>query len=113
MKSPPGGRDHEHVFPSSGSTAALRSLNSPRGHALFQIGTPIQASESVFTRPSGTPNEPAPEQPAVTLSPLVTAKAALCNAVLERDMPRECPPDVTKRLRPPVAAAGMKNEARS
>ena len=33
-----------------------------------------------------TPSEPGPEQPAVTLSPLVTAKCALHNAMLERDM---------------------------
>lgn len=33
-----------------------------------------------------TPREPGPEQPTVTLSPLVTAKVALHNAMLERDM---------------------------
>ena len=33
-----------------------------------------------------TPSEPSPEQPAVTLSPLVTAKVALHNAMLEHDM---------------------------
>ena len=33
-----------------------------------------------------TPSEPRPEQPAVTLSALVTAKVALHNAMLERDM---------------------------
>ena len=33
-----------------------------------------------------TPSELGLEQPAVTLSPLVTAKAALHNAMLERDM---------------------------
>ena len=32
------------------------------------------------------PSEPGPEQPAVTLSPLVTAKVALHNAMLERGM---------------------------
>jgi len=33
-----------------------------------------------------TPSEPGLEQPAVTLSPLVTAKVALHNAMLARDM---------------------------
>jgi len=33
-----------------------------------------------------SPSEPGPDRPVVTLSPLATAKAALHNAMLERDM---------------------------
>ena len=48
------------------------------------------SSPSVAISPTAnrfpTPSEPDPEQPAVTLSPLVTAKVALHNAMLERDM---------------------------